>query len=418
MRSPDSFVVADAKSIDAARRRRTLLCERILFVVFPDAGQTMESRRVGRSVLWWSRRGREYSRDQVLRKAFLRLGFRIEDFTPRWSCAGDVEARLRRTERPDLVWVPCFRQREAAAAVRWSRWKGVPVVFDPLISAYDKQVFERAKCAEGSREAEHLLAWERSLMQQFDAIIADTTCHRAFFCDAFGLSPEKVHVVPVGAEEDLFVCQPFQKLDRKCRVLFYGSFIGLQAPEIIVKAAFDVPYVHWTFIGDGPLKRHSIDLAGGNPQIQFLPWMPYDQLPEIIANAHILLGIFGTSKKAGRVIPNKVFQSLASGRPVITRFSQAYPVKLQRASVSECGIRWVEPGSSHALSDAVLELSNPAGQLESLGIRARKTFDEEFSDITIDGCLRRILEAVSPIDKAVGVVKSELPQLWRARLTG
>lgn len=346
----------------------------------------------GKRVVWWSRGGRDYSRDRNVRQQLRELDWRIEDFRPRLSRFGHLEAWMRRMATPDLVWVPCFRQRDMAAAGEWCRRAGAPLVFDPLISAYDKQVHEKRQLAADSRDAKRLLTWERGLFAAADVVVADTTCHAEYFHDQFGVPRNRLVVIPVGADDELFSPQASRVFARPLRVLFYGSFIGLQGPEVIVEAARQTPSVHWTLLGDGPLNVRCRELAAGHANIEFVPWVPYETLPLWIGGADVLLGVFGESDKAGRVIPNKVFQPLACGRPVITRTSDAYPEAVAKSSPSETGVFWVEPGSPQRLSEAVLKIDSQPEKLPGLCIAARMTYERHFRAEVLRQALEQTLE--------------------------
>ena len=350
--------------------------------------------RANQKVLWWSRSGRDYSRDRILRQAFEQLGWQIQDFSPVLSFAGDWQAWLQRIEKPDVVWVPCFRHRDAAAAARWAKYRQVPIVFDPLISAYDKVVHEQERVEKDSGVARRMLARESALMQRFDAVVADTQCHADYFSSDFGLKSEKVCVIPVGAEPGLFVPQLWGPVSSRVRVLFYGSFIGLQGPEVIAAAARLVPEVDWHFIGDGPLKPQCQELCSGLNHVTFTPWIPYEQLPSQIGAADILLGVFGTSQKASRVIPNKVYQSLACGRVVVTRVSDAYRDALLASSVPVSGMQFIPAGSAEALADVVRRMANSRSELPKWGSLARQSYEQYFNPDSIVSCLNSLLTRV------------------------
>ena len=78
--------------------------------------------------------------------------------------------------------------------------------------------------------------------------------------------------------------------------------------------------------------------------------MPESELPGEIARASICLGVFGTSDKAARVVPNKVFQCAAAGRAVVTAATPAMTGAFGDAFVT------VPVGDPTALADAVREL--------------------------------------------------------------
>lgn len=348
------------------------------------------------SVLWWGRFDPGYSRNRILRKLLPELGWNVVDFHPRFGSLGDLEARLIRIGKPDLVWVPCFRQRDLAAASRWAKRHGVPLVFDPLISAYDKQVFERKKYAPQSRQAGRLHRWEQSLFQRADILIADTEAHADYFSEAFEIPPGRIKVVYVGAEESLFqpAPMPVHSDGSPVEVLFYGSFIELQAPQIIVEAVrvYKGPPVRWTLLGKGPLRAGCERLARGLDNVRFEDPVPYEELPARIHQADILLGVFDAGAKAGRVIPNKVFQSLACGRPVITRKSTAYPPRVVNGT--DAGLYWVEPGNSGDLAAMVAQLALRLSAESGPGRRAFTLYQEAFSDAVIGGQLQAALASL------------------------
>lgn len=346
------------------------------------------------AVLWWGRFDPGYARNRILRRLLADMGWEVCDFHPVLSAAGDWEARLRGVRKPDLVWVPCFRQRDLAAASRWARAHGVPLLFDPLISAYDKQVDERDKFEPDSARAKRLLAWERGLFEKADQVLADTPVHADYFASTLGVPPEKLSVVYVGAEAAVFNQQPLTDRTGSLEALFYGSFIPLQGPNIVVEAArlYQGPPLRWTLLGDGPLRKACERQAAGLDNVVFEDWLPYEKLPARIGSADILLGVFGTTSKAGRVIPNKVFQSLACGRPVVTRAAEAYPAGL--AEAEDSGLIWVKAGDAQNLAEQVATLAADRDSLQRLGQSAaassRQYFSEEVVRQQLEACLSRL----------------------------
>ncbi len=349
------------------------------------------------TVLWWGRSDVHYSRNGIIRQHLIRLGWEIIDFTPRFSFSAGLEARLAKFPTIDFIWVPCFRQRDLTSAAKWSKSHQIPLIFDPLISAYDKQVFERDKIKVDSTQARKLLQWESQLFQQADLVIADTSEHAKYFIDQLGVSKQKIQIIYVGADDTIFfpIDNLVNKKSHKLDVLFYGSFIPLQGPEIIVKAAacYSDPNVTWTLVGDGPLLEKCQKLATQLKvdTINFVGWLDYKiELPRRISQADIVLGVFGDTPKAGRVIPNKVFQSMAMAKPIITQASKAYP-----ATVQACpGMIWTDAGEPHALADAVATLAKKTSELSSLGLFSYQAYSSEFSQSVISEQLSNAIRKV------------------------
>ncbi len=356
----------------------------------------------GRDVLFWGRYGNygpDYPRNRVIEAGFAALGHRVRRFVPRFSAIADAEALVRGLVTPDLVWVPCFRQRDLKSARRYANRQKVPLVFDPLISSYDKQINERSKFSADSSKGRRLLAWERKLFSLADLVIADTEGHRDYFSSVLKVPQERIRVVPVGAEENLFRFYPplDKRDDEPLEVVFSGTFIGLHGIELVIEAAamYSGPPVRWSLLGEGPLRaaceKRVTELRKTNPRldIRFEDWRPLQELPGRLAKADLLLGIFGTSDKALRVIPNKVYQALALGRPVLTAATGAYPASL--LNNEQQGLFWSPSGDARGLCLALERFCAKRGEIAAIGAAARQCYENCFSQEAIKSELLNVL---------------------------
>ncbi len=343
----------------------------------------------GKTILWWGRLGNygpDYPRNRTVIACLESIGFVVSAFQPNLSAFADLEAALRKFKDIRAVWVPCFRQRDVAAAARWCRRNNVPLIFDPLISAYDKRINERQKYSAESWRGRRLLAWEQNLFALADHVIADTQCHKSYFAELLNFPLEQISVIPVSAEESLFFPRelPVNPLPE---ALFFGTFIGLQGAQFIAQSLqyYSGPAFQLTFLGQGPDRamceeiclEHNNDLVS----VVFEDWIPFKELPNRICQADVCLGVFGSGDKSARVIPNKVYQGLACGKTVLTMNGEAYPTEVLE---NTSGIAWVAPASPAAIALAISNLFAPENlaQTRSQTLPYR-TYVEYFSNDSI-----------------------------------
>ena len=86
--------------------------------------------------------------------------------------------------------------------------------------------------------------------------------------------------------------------------------------------------------------------------INWIDWVKYEELPKYINGADVCLGIFGDTEKATRVIPNKAFQIIASGKPLITGDSPAARELFRNKETAVL----CKMASAEAVADAILLL--------------------------------------------------------------
>lgn len=354
--------------------------------------------KIKKKILWWGRHGNygpNYPRNRTVIRCLTDMGCEVVEFLPYFSKIAHFEASLRNFEKIDLVWVPCFRQRDVASASRWAKKKNISLVFDPLISAYDKRVYEKKKYLPESIRAKKLLKWEKKLFSLADIVIADTECHKKYFIEQLDCHKNQVTVIPVSAEEAIFYPRK-AKQNIIPEVLFFGTFISLQGPKYITEAIqyYTGPPIKLVFLGDGPERKQCETISQGinnpNVSVQFDSWVPFDVLPDRIRESDICLGIFGLGEKSHRVIPNKVYQALACGKPVVTMRSEAYPTQLLKKKNQ--GIIFCEAGNPESIASSLMKQVTLIEKDEYEVDSPRSIYDQYFSNEVVRVQLFDILE--------------------------
>jgi len=296
-----------------------------------------------------------------------------------------AEARLLRAlrERFDAVIVGYPGHFDLPAARRAAR--GAPVVFNPLVSLADTFVDDRARFRPGSFAARALTAVDRRAFRAADLVVCDTQAHADHLAGLAGLDPARVAVCFVGAEERVF--RPGWAPSEPLTALFVGKLIPLHGLETILEAARLAPELPFRVVGSGQLDA----LLDGRPaNVEHVAWVEYERLPDELHRAGCALGIFGTSGKASRVVPNKAFQALACGTPLVTADT---PAARELLADSESAIL-VPPGDPHALAGALRRLTADPELAQHLSAGGLAAYREHASEEVLGSRWRGLIEGL------------------------
>jgi glycosyltransferase involved in cell wall biosynthesis len=291
-----------------------------------------------------------------------------------------AEIRLRRRveNRFDAVIVGYPGHLDLRAARRVAR--GRPVVFNPLVSLFDTLVADRGRFRPGGLAARALAAIDRRAFAAADLVVADTEAQAQLFRD---LGARKVEVCLVGAEERLF--RPGWDPPAEFTALLVGKLIPLHGLETILSAARLAPELRFRVVGSGQLGRLLDDRP---PNVEHVSWVDYELLSFELHRASCALGIFGTSAKAARVIPNKAFQALACGTPLVTADTPAARELLRDGESALL----VPAGDPAALAETLRRLAAEPALAAALAAGGLAAYRARASEHVLGGRWRGLLE--------------------------
>jgi len=268
--------------------------------------------------------------------------------------------------------------------------KRVPLVNDIFISkletkVYDRNLYNKPKLPKFLFKAYYFMLDELECFLS-DYILLDTMSHIKLFHEKFNIPLKKLRKVNVGAQDNIFFPRENNKKESNTFVVgFWGSSIPLHGISYMVKSAKllekyeDIKFI---MIGDGQTYEEDRELAKslGLNNIKFIPGNfvvenRIEELVELISEFDIGLGIFGTSRKAQIVIPNKLYEGIAMKIPMINSNTPA----IREEFTEDHDIVLCNKADPSSLANAILRLKDNPNLRREVIDNGYKLFKEKFS---------------------------------------
>lgn len=218
------------------------------------------------------------------------------------------------------------------------------IINDFFISNYDTYVYDRQKITKKNPRAwwKYFQDWFNFRFSKY--LLSDTSAHFHYWEELFGKFRGKHLVLPVLADKTIYY--PLEKeikKSSKVKILFFGSFIPLHGIDIILKAFKIMENNGIDFeakiIGKGqnfPQMKQLFEQLGLKQVQMDGEFIQEVELAKEIRTHDIILGIFGDSKKAKSVVPNKVYQAVATKKVIVTMNSNTVREFFEEDEVIMC----------------------------------------------------------------------------------
>lgn len=311
-------------------------------------------------------------------------------------------AEALKIKKPDVIYAVSTPLTVGLLGYIVSRLRGVPFVFE-VTDLWPEAAVECGVVKNKGliklahwlamfcyRKSSHIVGLGRSIC---DAIIAK------------GIDKEKVSLITNGVDLSLFVSQSIDDAKRitirnhygfgnKFVVMYMGAHGAYNALDTIIDAALVLkndPRFLFVLIGDGDEKPKLQKRVSDNhlANVIFLPPMPRAESPGMLsaADAFVLPNRKGEFFKGN--LPNKLFDFLASARPIVVAGAGETPEVVMAAGAGKCG----PPEDSQSMANGLIELAEmPAEARMAIGNKGR---DYVFAHYDRDMLSRKFLSVIA-----------------------
>ena len=281
----------------------------------------------------------------------------------------------------DLVWGTSPPIFQGVTAWMLARLKGVPFLFEV------RDLWPAFAIAVGVLRSRPLIAatlWlERFLYQKADVVMVNSP---GFIQHVRERGARRVELVPNGAD-----CRMFDPASRGLEfrraqglgdafVVLYAGAHGLSNDLGVVLEAARLlraeTGIRFVLVGDGK-EKPALQAAAREmnlPNLVFVPPVPKEGMREVLAAADACVAILKPLEMYKTTYPNKVFDYMAAGRPVVLAIDG---VIREVVDASGAGLA-VRPGDAKEMAEAIRRLAaNPAGA-RAMGTCGRATVEIHF----------------------------------------
>jgi glycosyltransferase involved in cell wall biosynthesis len=180
-------------------------------------------------------------------------------------------------------------------------------------------------------------------------------------------------------------------------ILLYAGAHGMSNDLTVVLQAAKLLEKHddikMVFIGDGKEKSNLIALTESLrlSNVEFLNPVPKNKIAEFLQASDVCIAILKPIELYKTTYPNKVFDYMAAEKPVILAIDGVIREVVESA---DCGI-FCEPGNSHAIVNAVLEMYSNRNGLAKIGKRGKMYLEQNFNRIMIAKDFTDMIEEIA-----------------------
>lgn len=282
----------------------------------------------------------------------------------------------------DLVWGTTPPIFQAPTAWLLARLKGVPFLLEV------RDLWPAFAVAVGVLKNKTLIRmseWlERFLYRHADHVMVNSP---GFIHHVKARGAEQVTLIPNGTDPDMFhpeakgtAFREEHDLQEKFVVLYAGAHGLSNDLDVLLDAAERLrnkKEIQLILLGSGKEKPRLKNLAAerGLNNVLFLPPVPKAEMSKALAGADACVAILKPIEMYKTTYPNKVFDYMAAGRPIILAIDGVIRQVVEEA---QAGL-FVPPGDPRSLAEAILEMASNPEKYRKMGMNGRQMIESKFS---------------------------------------